>query len=276
MSTFCISFGCADVRIRFFVRHRGILWWLKVRCDVRGESHADGWGLVTFDEDNKPRISKSVHAAFGDHQFDELAKSVATRTLVAHVRQASVGRKALANSHPFVHGRWIFAHNGTLEGFSVRKGPLLDAIPDDLLQTIGGDTDSELVFLFWLSQLRARAGDLDKFFDVNTITAAFQQTIKAPRSAGFPLRMEQESKFNFVATDGRLLAATRWGHSLTWLERWGNNIAGAGDYALHDANDFRAVYIASEPTNGDHWNEVPDHSMLVVDEGLEVHSSSLT
>jgi glutamine amidotransferase len=147
------------------------------RRDARGESHADGWGLATVDHDGEPHISKSVQPAYADPQFDELAKSVAT-TLVAHVRQASVGRKALENSHPFVHGRWIFAHNGTLEEFSARKRPLLDAIPDDLRQTIRGDTDSEHVFLFWLSQLRTAAGGLDKSLGVDTVTATLQQTIK--------------------------------------------------------------------------------------------------
>ena len=242
-------------------------------CDARGESHADGWGLATFDDDGEPRISKSVQPAFGDPRFDELAKSVAT-TLVAHVRQASVGRKALVNSHPFVHGRWVFAHNGTLEHFSARNVPLLDAIPDDLRQTIRGDTDSEVVFLFWLSQLRAFTGGLDKSVNVDTITAAFRQTSKL-LDGWFPAHLGEESKFNFVATNGRILAATRWGHSLTWRERLHNDMVGAQDCAVQDGDNFRAIYIASEATDGDHWHEVPDHSILVVDEGLEVHTASL-
>ena len=140
-------------------------------------SHVDGWGLASFDNNGEPRITKSVRAAFNDVQFAELAKSVATTALLAHVRQASVGRTALVNTHPFVHGRWVFAQNGTLQGFAARKGALLDAIPDDLQQLIRGDTDSEHVFLFWLSQLRAAAGGLDKFLGVDTIIASFQQTI---------------------------------------------------------------------------------------------------
>ena len=45
---------------------------------------------------------------------------------------------------------------------------------------------------------------------------------------------------------------------------------------FHGADNADAVYIASEPTDGGRWNEVPDHSILVVDEELEVHTAGLT
>ena len=86
----------------------------------------------------------------------------------------------------------------------------------------------------------------------------------------------EESKFNFVVTDGRLLAATRWGHSLSCVEQRGRSITGGSDRPLHSADTFRAVYVASEATEGDGWREVPDRSLLVVDERLEMHAASLT
>jgi glutamine amidotransferase len=218
---------------------------------------------------------KSVEAAFSDLRFDELAKSVATTALVAHVRQASVGRTTLVNTHPFVHGHWVFVHNGTLQDFAARKGQLLDAIPDDLRQMIRGDTDSEHVFLFWLSQLRSAAGGLDISLGVGTITATLQQTIKL-LDGWFPAHNGEESKFNFLVTDGRLLAATRWGHSLSCLERRGCVSTGGNDRPLHATDTFRAVCIASEATDGDRWREVPDRSLLVIDERLEMHAASLT
>jgi glutamine amidotransferase len=245
------------------------------RCDAGGESHVDGWGLASYDEEGEPRVTKSVQAAFSDLRFDELAKSLTTTALVAHVRQASVGRVAFVNTHPFVHGRWVFVHNGTLQDFATRKGLLRDAIPDDLRQMIRGDTDSEHVFLFWLSQLRAAAGGLDKRLGVDTIAAALQQTIKL-LDRWFPAHNGKESKFNFVVTDGRLLGATRWGHSLLCLERRGSGTTGVSDHPLNATDAYRAVYIASEATNTDSWREVPDHSLLIVDEHLELHAVSMT
>ena len=245
------------------------------RCDVRGESHVDGWGLAWFDDAGRPHITKSIQAACSDSQFDELAKSITTTTLVAHVRQASVGGATLANTHPFVYGRWVFVHNGTLENFASRKELLLDAIPNDLRPMIRGDTDSEHVFLFWLSQLRAAAGGLDKLVGVDTISATFQQTVKL-LDGWFPAHNGEESKFNFLVTDGRLLAATRWGHSLACLVQKGGGSTAGSDRPLPATDTFRAVYIASEPTDGDAWREVPDRSLLVVDERLELHTASLT
>src|SRR5204862_6625336 len=138
--------------------------------------------------------------------------------------------------------------NGTLQDFAARKGQLLDAIPDDLRQMIRGDTDSEHVFLFWLSQLRSAAGGLDISLGVDTITATLQQTIKL-LDGWFPAHYGEESKFNFVVTDGRLLAATRWGHSLSCLERRGSDSTGGSNRPLHATVTFRAVCIASEATD---------------------------
>jgi hypothetical protein len=36
------------------------------------------------------------------------------------------------------------------------------------------------------------------------------------------------------------------------------------------------VFIASEPTEGDGWREVPDRSLLVIDQSLKIHATSLT
>ena len=69
--------------------------------------------MTTASRTSRNRYRRPV----SDSQFDELAKSVATTTLVAHVRQASVGGTALVNTHPFVYGRWVFVHNGTLQEF---------------------------------------------------------------------------------------------------------------------------------------------------------------
>ena len=230
------------------------------RRDARGESHVDGWGLASFATEGQPRITKSLGAAFEDPVFAELAHSTTATTLVAHVRQASVGSNSLNNTHPFALGRWVFVHNGTLENFAARKAELLAAIPDDLRGMIRGDTDSEHVFYFWLGHLRAATGRLNEPIDAETLSSSLRQTVQ-PLELWFPPHDGEISKFNLVITDGRMLGATRWGHGLSCRES-----AAAG----------RVVYIASEPTDGDGWREVPDRSLLVIDEHLDVHSASLT
>src|SRR5689334_4623853 len=80
-------------------------------CDLRGECHQEGWG-VGYYTDGKPVRVRSARHALADPLFAETARTVASTTLIGHVRQASVGGAAERNNHPFVHGRWLFAHNG--------------------------------------------------------------------------------------------------------------------------------------------------------------------
>jgi glutamine amidotransferase len=225
--------------------------------DAHGESHIDGWGLASYADNGAPHITKSLLPAFSDPQFDETSRTVTTKTLVAHVRQASVGSAALVNTHPFVHDRWAFVHNGTLQDFAARRKPLCDAIPTDLRTMIRGETDSECVFFFWLSQLRTAAGRKNQTINVETVTAAFRQTINLV-DGWFPSHHGEESKFNFVATNGSILAATRWGKSLSYLERQTGREIGAGDRHPNATNAFRTVRIASEATDSNKWREVPD------------------
>ncbi len=228
------------------------------RRDARGESHLDGWGVAAFSASGEPRITHSLMAACDDPAFEDLARSLTTTALVAHVRQASVGSKSLKNTHPFAHGRWVFVHNGTLENFADRKAPLLEAIPDDLRGQIQGETDSEHVFYCWLGHLRAMTGNLTEPVDADTLASAMRQTIE-PLPDWFPPCEGEVSKFNFVVTDGRLVVATRWGHRLSCCEAVGGPV----------------IRIASEPTEPTGWQEVPDRSMLVVDEELTVQTTSL-
>ncbi|HTQ39764.1 MAG TPA: class II glutamine amidotransferase [Pirellulales bacterium] len=244
------------------------------RRDAHGESHIDGWGLASYADDGVPHITKSLLPAFSDPQFGEVSRTVTTKTLVAHVRQASVGSAALVNTHPFIYERWVFVHNGTLQDFAARRKPLFDAIPYDLRTMIRGETDSECVFFFWLSRLRAAVGSINQTICVETVITAFQETVNLVDS-WFPAHHGEESKFNFVATNGRIMAATRWGKSLSYLERLSGGEMSEKDGHPNAINAFRSVHISSEATDGNNWREVSDRSMIVVDEQLDVHAASL-
>ena len=47
---------------------------------------------------------------------------------------------------PFRHGRWLFVHNGFLDGFQALRRDLLLAVDPSLFRGIAGSTDSELLF----------------------------------------------------------------------------------------------------------------------------------
>src|SRR6266849_5924094 len=129
-----------------------------------GFCHQDGWGIGYYVE-GQPRRVRSAKAAPGDPQYKECVEALASSTLLAHVRRASAGSVAVRNSHPFIYGRWLFAHNGTLTGFAEGRGRLLAAIPMHLWDGIEGDTDSEHAFRLVLARLEKATGSLDGSID---------------------------------------------------------------------------------------------------------------
>jgi predicted glutamine amidotransferase len=91
----------------------------------------------------------------------ELVRGLRADMLIAHVRQATVGPLRTENTHPFRYRQWLFAHTGTLAGFDAIRGRMQESIPPFLQRALGGDTDSELLFLLVLSFLHD-GGQLDR------------------------------------------------------------------------------------------------------------------
>lgn len=114
------------------------------------DQHSDGWGIAFF-EGHGCRVFLDYEAAV-QSPVAELVRNYPIRSMnvIAHIRKATKGVVSLENTHPFMRelwGRyWIFAHNGTLEGFA----PMLRGD----YRPVGG-TDSELAFCSILEALRA-------------------------------------------------------------------------------------------------------------------------
>ncbi len=156
-----------------------------------GEKHRnrDGWGIL-FAQDRDAYLFREPEPA----STSELSKMVVRdehpcRHLMAHVRRASAGRPALANTHPFdrvVHGRrHAFAHNGDLKGIEDHSDAR-ECLPHRI-----GDTDSELAFLMLLARLQAAgSSDAAARFDV---------------FARFSAEMRELGSANFLFFDGEYL-----------------------------------------------------------------------
>src|SRR5580704_9705367 len=85
--------------------------------------HADGWGLAI--ETNGWQVHRDTACAARCPGFDAVVEGVETRLAVAHVRKRTVGETSLANTHPFRRGRFVFAHNGTVNAatLAARSSP---------------------------------------------------------------------------------------------------------------------------------------------------------
>jgi glutamine amidotransferase len=171
--------------------------------------------------------------------------------LVAHVRQKTVGPTRIENTHPFEREGWLFAHNGTVKALDLVRAGASKA----RLAEIQGDTDSEVLFAFFLSRLD-EAG-LSKLDGEPARAAATTVLEEATRK----LREANVGAFNFLLTDGATCFAHRFGRSLFILERTPH---GHGS-APHWSRRRHAVLIASERMTDEAWHEVPDGTLMRVD-----------
>jgi glutamine amidotransferase len=229
------------------------------RQDMAGLPNDHGWGIAAY-PDGVPYLEKQAWAAWRGEHFRKAAAQVYSHAVIAHVRRATVGPPGLENTHPFVHGRWAFAHNGTLPDFAAVRERILPATDPIHRAEIGGRTDSEHIFRYLLS-LWGRHPDWrlrDILHDgVNQIVAWCREA--AP---------DKPVGINVLWTDGERLAGSRLGRTLWYVERDGVHLCPiCNESHVHHAHDrrYRCVEIASEPITDEPWVEVPNGTVYAVD-----------
>jgi len=215
--------------------------------------HPHGWGIAWYGA-RGPRVRRGVMAAHADHDFVRAGRSARSRIVLAHVRDASVGRVALQNTHPFVEGPWVFAHNGTVARYkrsrTVREA-LLAALSPPRRLALRGETDSERCFQLFLSRLDLRAGRGPA--TIQEVRTAMAETVALVRAVAD--RGEFRSTLNFLVSDGRLLCACRHGKPL---------------HVSIGTGPGRIFAVASEPIGRSGWEAVPEGGFVSVDGSLHV------
>ena len=184
--------------------------------------------------------------------------------MLAHVRRATVGRVGLANTHPFVHGRFALVHNGTVPYFASIQPSLLDAMSAEHRAAIQGGTDSEHLLHLVLSIHAQLGGSL-----FASLEAALRRVLTLCREIG----QEPHLGLNVLLTDGERMVGSRWRRTLHFLEQIG--AASAPDERTAAAPDYRALIIASEPTSGGAWAEIPERSLFEVTPELRLRIEPL-
>jgi len=153
------------------------------------DEHKDGWGIGFFRNnafdvflDHEPASSSALAAEIN-------SADIKSKTIIAHIRKATVGDVKLSNCHPFqreLRGKtWLFCHNGHLKDFNP---PLTGQFQPQ------GDTDSELAFCYLLQQLELHlpedSKDLGLLFDIlNSLSR----------------EIEKFGVFNIILSNGELL-----------------------------------------------------------------------
>jgi len=224
--------------------------------------HPDGWGIAYYDRGAIPEVAHGLGPAHSDPEFERVSNLLSSHAVLAHVRLASVGGVHRCNAHPFLHGAWAFAHNGTVTDFQQHQAALEAEIDVSFRSCIRGETDSERCFYIFMTRLRALACS-DELVDAPAMATALAQTLAVvsritDRPGGKP------SSMNFMVTNGRMLGATRRDRTLFLSEESHGELV--QHQPLQEGAELDQVVIASEELSGeDHWHEIPEESVVAVD-----------
>jgi glutamine amidotransferase len=240
-------------------------WLLEAPDSLSQQSRRepDGTGIGSFDADGRPVVSKQPLAAYEDQEFAREARSISSRTFVAHVRYASTGSLVMKNTHPFEQEGRLFAHNGVLGDLGALEHELGSA-----MSLVGGDTDSER----WFALITR---EIDRAGDVSEGIASAARWV----AANLPVL-----SLNFVLITASDLWAFRYPdtHELHVLERAPGGPSGSrhlehasarGSIRVRsgDLASRAAVVVATERMDEDAgWRELRSGELLHVDGSLQV------
>lgn len=240
---------------------------LQSRTDQRGGSNPDGWGIA-FYHNERPTVERRATAAFEDLYFSDTAERVYSKTVLAHVRDATVGKMSPLNSHPFSYGVWAFAHNGTVQGFEHLQNELLNETDPALRSRIQGQTDSEHAFFWLLTRIHAAGLPLEHPCpDLQKLAHVFARAVSDLAQRCRSAAPDEVEKLNFVITDGASMLVSRWNNSLSWVLREGIHdceLCGIPHVHHHGGTPYRAVVAASEPITHEQWLELPNEHLLAI------------
>lgn len=233
---------------------------------VQAREHQDGWGIAHY-LGEEPEVAHGLGPAHGDPEFERVSSLVSSHAVLAHVRKASIGRVDLANAHPFVSGRWAFAHNGTVRDYQAHRLALEAEIAPGLRARLRGETDSERCFYLFLTRLGPHRAEEPHGVD-EVARALAEMTLLVSRLTDRADGQEPTS-MNFLVTDGRLMVGTRWNRTLFFSER--KRRGDAPPDMPGKGSRLQQLVIASERLESEHhWHEVPERSMVGVDPELRL------
>ena len=229
------------------------------------ETNGDGFGVGWYSEQETPAVFHSIEPAWNERNLRELAGHIVSPLVFAHIRASTGSPVQQTNCHPFRHGRWLFMHNGFIDGFHEIKRDLAFAVDPSLYAEMEGTTDTELMFFLALTfglmdnppeAVARMVGLVEATGREHGVKFPFQGTIATTDGEciwAFRYSSEGKSRSLFFSTDLRALR-----------ELYPDN------EQLRDLDDESRL-VVSEPL-GDlpgAWNEVPESSYGVIQPGQD-------
>jgi predicted glutamine amidotransferase len=241
--------------------------------------NGDGFGVGWYSPHITPTpcVFTSLTPAWSNQNLRRLSEHVKSSCFFAHVRAASPAMRVCeANCHPFQYGRFLWMHNGTIEGFWQIRRRLRGSLPDQLYNAIEGTTDSEHAFAVFLHLL----GDTERACSAKEMSQTLVRTIAQLEQWTAEAGFSAPSYYNFAVTDGQSVATIRYVSDPT-VEPASLYYSAGGKYQVTDEvcqfvechASERAVIIASERLNENptDWIRVAPNHVLTVTPELAVN-----
>jgi glutamine amidotransferase len=228
-------------------------------------TNGDGFGIGWYGDGAVPAVYKNISPAWNDANLHEIARQIRTPLLFAHIRASTGTAVQRSNCHPFRWGRWLWMHNGLLNGFHEIKRDLMLHVDPTIYADMEGSTDSELLFFLALSfgltdepikAVERAVGLVEKVAADHGIVHPVQMTVATTNGDSiwtFRYSSEGRSRSLFFSTEVTRLRALYPDNEV---------LKGAGD---------ETRLVVSEPL-GDlpgAWNEVPESTAGVVRPGVD-------
>ena len=247
---------------------------------VQSEEHKDGWGVAYY-VDGSPHITRSPTSAITDQIFHRVSGVVASETVLAHVRKATVGELNVLNCHPFQHGRWTMAHNGEVRRYGQFKDVLRQSIAPRLRRYVLGDTDSEVLFFLFLTHLQAY-GPLSGRLGLDAIVPALRDTVELVRDKCDGDEEALRALLTIIVTDGTCMASHMGGKELFWSS-YKTQCADRDECpslspeceAPTTTGFVNHLIFSSEPLQGENvWIPMEEGEIVAVDWRMQLHRST--
>jgi predicted glutamine amidotransferase len=251
---------------------------LEGQVALQGEPRANAVGVGSYADGEVllQRLSSDAGLTPG-----ALAPPHESGALVFHAGRLPVGLSLEDNTQPFRARNWLFGHQGALNGFARLRASLLEALPDFLRWQVKGATDSEVLFAHFLKGLRDKGRTEDPRLEAELAGAVLAETARELERAAAKAGAARTSTLNFVATNGRILVATRSGEAPLYYTRLEGTdrcaVCGIGPStpetqpAVIAHRRQRAVVVASHVKRPAGWVELAQGSALAVSEELQLH-----
>ena len=242
--------------------------------------NGDGFGLGWYDKKlrEEPGLYKSISPAWNDQNLLHNASFTETTCFFAHVRAATEGSVSIENCHPFEFKEYLMMHNGGIGDFDKIKYDFVSLLDEEAFLWIKGQSDTQYLLALYMTNIRKMG--IEKPATPEELVACFNKTFSDIEKLKSAKKLDSDSNYNIVLTNGHGMIATRYStspksdnRSLHFAEKIICNVNDDGDLIVGKGKVERsAAIISSEKLTDDNhiWKEIPINHAVFIDREMQV------